>query len=225
MRLPVMVFVAFAAFAALIAMAAGCGAFSRRPLPEFRAIVRVESDPGQPMAGAQLEYGKQPIGATDAAGLVELSLRGRDGQVFDLSVHCPKGYASPSKPVAVTVRRLSDVKTLPEYHVQCPPLLRTVVVAVRAVNGPNLPVVFLGRERTRTDASGAAHLVLQVPPNQAVELSLDTGGARGLEPRSPRARFDVRDQDDVFVLEQRFEVERKRRRMGGGRRPPGPRPL
>jgi hypothetical protein len=35
----------------------------------------------------------------------------------------------------------------------------------------------------------------------------------------------VRDEDDVFVLEQTFEAEKKRRGHGGRRRPPGPQPL
>jgi hypothetical protein len=68
-------------------------------------------------------------------------------------------------------------------------------------------------------------LVLQVPPNQPVQLALDTSSVKDLRPKSPSAIFEVRDEDDVFVLEQKFEVERKRRPRRGGGRPPGPRPL
>lgn len=202
----------------------GCGAFRAAPLPAFRALVRIEGDPGQAIAGARLAFKNRDVGVSDGSGLVELALRGRDGQVFDLTVACPNGYRSPAKPLAVTVRKLSEAKTLPEYHVQCPPLLRTIVVAVRAVNGPDLPVVFLGRERTRTDASGAAHLVLQVPPNQSLQVTLDTTAAKDLRPKNPAATFEVGEEDEVLVLEQRFEVER-RAVASRIRRSSGPTPL
>jgi hypothetical protein len=193
----------------LAILVTGCGVFRAGPLPVFRALVRVQGDPGQAIAGARLAFKNKAVGTTDTSGLVELALRGRDGQVFDLTVACPNGYRSPTKPLAVTVRKMMESQSLPEYHVQCAPLLRTVVVAVRAVNGPNLPVVFLGRERTRTDASGAAHLVLQVPPNQSLQVQLDTSGAKDLSPKSPTATLEVTDEDKVMVLEQRFEVERR----------------
>jgi hypothetical protein len=66
--------------------------------------------------------------------------------------------------------------------------------------------------------------VLQVPPNQSVQVKLDTTASSDLRPRSPTATFDIEDQDDVIVLEQRFEVERKyvrRARTQSG----GPTPL
>lgn len=208
----------------LAILSTGCGVFSAPPQPVFRAIVRVEGDPGQPIAGARLAFKAKDVGVTDGTGHVELALKGRDGQVFDLTVTCPNGYRSPTKPVPVTLRKLAATKSLPQFHVQCPPQLRTVVVAVRAVNGPNLPIVFLGRERTRTDQSGAAHLVLQVPPNQSVQLQLDTSGDKNLMPKSPTTSFEVSDKDEVVVVEQTFEVERPRVKVfrgGGG----GPRPL
>jgi hypothetical protein len=203
----------------------GCSVFAPKPLPTFRALVVVEGDPGQAISGARISFKNREIGVTDEAGRVELALRGRDGQVFDLGLACPEGYSAPPKPLAVTVRKLADARSLPEYRVQCSPLLRTVVVAVRAVNGPNLPVVFLGRERTRTDESGAAHIVLQVPPNQAVQVKLDTSGSSNLRPASPVATFDIEETDDVIVLEQRFEVERKVVRGRRGGRSRGPTPL
>jgi len=202
----------------------GCSLFSPQQLPTFRALVHVEGDPGQAISGARLSHKNREIGVTDGNGTVELALRGRDGQVFELAIGCPEGYRAPAKGLVVTVRKLAEENTMPEYRVQCAPMLRTVVVAVRAENGPNLPVVFLGRERTRTDQSGAAHLVLEVPPNQSVQVKLDTSESSDLRPRSPTATFDIQDQDDVIVLEQRFEVERKYVRRGRTRSS-GPTPL
>ena len=205
--------------AALAPLALAC---APKAAPSYRALLRIQGDPGRPIAGANISYKDKSIGITNSEGVVELKLKGRDGQVFDLVVTCPNGYQSPPKPIPITIRRLAEPDAMPEYHASCPPLLRNVVVAVRAVNGPGLPVVFLGKERTRTDASGAAHLLLQVPPNQSIQLALDTSGSERLRPKSPAATFEVRNDDEVFVLEQKFSEERPRVARGGWRRSGGP---
>lgn len=208
-----------------VALAAGCNMFKPPPPPSFQATIRVEGDPGQPLAGAQVLYKSKQIGATDTTGALQFKLKGSEGQVFDLTVKCPDGYESPSKPLAVTLRKLADPKAQPEYQVQCPPSLRTVVVAVRADNGPNLPVIYLGRERTRTDQSGAAHLVLQVPPDQAIQVKLDTSDAKDLRPESPTQTFQVKQANDVFVMDQAFKIERKYVPRYSRPKPSGPKPL
>jgi hypothetical protein len=210
-----------------VVLASGCNLLKPPPPPTFQALIKVEGDPGQPIAGTEVLFKGKQIGITNQAGALEFKLKGSEGQVFDLIVKCPQGYVSPSKPLTVTLRRLADPKATPEYRVICQPSLRTIVVAVRADNGPNLPVVYLGRERTRTDQSGAAHLVLQVPPNQPVQLKLDTTEATDLRPESPTQTVPVKNADDVIVLEQAFEVQRKRV-VRGGRikpKPSGPTPL
>ena len=108
----------------------------------------------------------------------------------------------------------------------CPKSSRAVVVAVRADSGPNLAVMYLGREVARTDVSGAAHVFLEVPPNQVFQLAIstDTDGAKDLRPQSPTATFEVKQADDVFVFDQKFKVERKKVR-GGRAKPKGPTPL
>jgi len=52
--------------------------------------------------------------------------------------------------------------------------MRRVVVAVRAENGPNLPVMYLDRAVTRTDAGGAASFALEVPPGSQFTVALNT---------------------------------------------------
>lgn len=211
--------------AGLLAAATGCNLFKPPPPPSFQATIRVEGDPGQPLAGTQIVFKNKQIGVTDAAGVLQFKLKGSEGQVFDLNVKCPDGYESPTKPVSVTLRKLADPKAQPEYRVQCPPSLRTVVVAVRAENGPNLPVVYLGKERTRTDQSGAAHLVLQVPPNQVLQVKLDTSESKSLKPESPTQTFEVKQADDVFVLDQTFKIERKYTPRYHKKKASGPTPL
>jgi hypothetical protein len=214
----------YASLGALL-LTTGCNLLKPPPPPTFQATIRVEGDPGQPLAGTQVLYKNKQIGMTDATGLVTFKLKGNDGQVFDLMVKCPPGYESPTKPLSVTLRKLTDPKAQPEYSVKCPPTLRTIVVAVRAANGPNLPVVYLGRPRTKTDQSGAAHLVLQVPPNQPVQLKLDTAEYKDLRPESPSQSLQVKDADEVIVLDQEFKVEKKVVPRAYVKKSSGPKPI
>src|SRR5207247_1568943 len=96
---------------------------------------------------------------TDVEGMGKIQLAGNEGDIFDIAVACPEGFRSPAKPVHVVLHRLAEADKTPEYAVSCPPTTRTVVVAVRADNGANLPVRYLGREVARTDSSGVAHFV------------------------------------------------------------------
>jgi hypothetical protein len=86
-----------------------------------------------------------------------------------------------------------------------------LVVAVRAQNGLNLPLRYLGREIARTDESGVCHALLQLPPSESVTLTLDTSGADKLRPKSPEFKFTVPPHDEVVVFDQSFarEVEPK----------------
>ena len=92
----------------------------------------------------------------------------------------------------------------------CPPTLRRVVVAVKAENGPNLPVVYLNKVITRTDVSGAAHFALEVAPGAQFQVTLDTGENTKLKPPSPSKPFTVPQHDDILVFDQKFEVEKTR---------------
>ena len=87
-----------------------------------------------------------------------------------------------------------------------------VVIGIRAENGSNLPVTYLGKEVGRTDACGTAHIVLSVKANEQLALVLDTksGGDKApkLRPESPSLTFVAKDQDDFVTLEQKSEVEK-----------------
>ena len=186
-----------------------CKLFEPPPAPTYESTVKVEGDPGQPIAGAKITYKGEKVGTTNNEGRLKLRLKGAEGEVFDLMVACPQGYQSPTKPLPVTLRKVAEQGAMPEYKVSCPPTTRTVVVAVRAENGPNLPVRDLGREVARTDQSGAAHVKLSVSPNQALQLSLDTTEEKNLRPQSPTQQFEVKNADEVFVFDQTFKVERR----------------
>lgn len=211
--------------AALAPLALACKALEPPPPPPQIIQIRVESDPGRPLAGADILYNGQTVAQTGPDGVGKLRLGGRDGELFDIKVVCPQGYASPERPIQVMLRRLADSDKTPEYTTSCPPSTRTVVVAVRADNGPDLPVTYLGREVGRTDDSGAAHVLLKLQPGEQFELTLDTR-SKGSEisPQNPAQTFSVGQRNDVFTFDQKFErvVARPKRYYGGRPKPTGP---
>lgn len=211
--------------ASLTIAGSGCDLFRPPPQKPFDARIRVFSDPGQPLRGAEVMFKNKRIGVSDEAGVVNFRLKGAEGQMYDLNVKCPDGYMSPSKPVSITLRKNVDTATRPEYEVDCPKATRSVVIAVRADSGPNLPVLYLGAVKGHTDQSGAAHIALDVPPNQMFQLQISTDAVKDLRPQNPTATFEVKQSDEIFVFEQKFKLEHKRVYRGGPAKSSGPKPL
>lgn len=188
----------------------GCSSLEKPPPPPIQVRVTVESDPGHPLPGVTILRENRELGVTSADGTVIVPLRGAEGDTVDLAVRCPAEYQSPQKPISVLLRRTSEQKVA-EYRALCPPLFRNVVVAVRAENGPNLPVMYLGQMYARTDASGAAHFMVRVRPYEQFDVTLATTekGNEGLRPQNPAKAFVVKAQDEVMFFDQRFQVEKK----------------
>ncbi len=178
----------------------------------FAADMRITSDPDHGIGGAELSHAGNRLATTDSEGRAHLSLHGAEGDNVALSVQCPAGFQSPAEPITFALRRLSEGSRAPSFAAQCAPLTRSVVVGIRAENGPNLPVTYLGKEIARTDASGAAHVVLNVKASEPVTVGLYTkaGGDKRprLRPENPTLTFVPKEKDDFVTLEQKFEVER-----------------
>ncbi len=198
-----------------IGLSAGCKSFSSLsldppPPPPFRVAVVVEGDPGRPIAGATVQRSTKVLATTGADGRAELSLKGDDGEIIDADVKCPEGFQSPQKPLSVRLARLSEGSRAPEFRIACPPTMRHLVLAIKAENGPNLPVTYLGKVVAKTDASGAAHVAIDLPPGTGFNVGLDTSDATKLKPQNPSKPFTVGQTDDIFVWEQKFDVEKKK---------------
>jgi hypothetical protein len=187
-----------------------CSALDPVVPPPQEIVVRVTGDPGQPLEGATLQYSGKQLAKSDGNGVAQFKLDGKDGDSYDLQVSCPSGFLSPSKPLQVRIKRLADDTTKPEFDVSCLPTSRTVVVAIRAENGPNLPVLHLGKEVSRTDGAGAAHVMFTMKPHESINLVLSTQGTDRLRPQNPAASFTVRESDDIFIFDQKFELEKKK---------------
>jgi hypothetical protein len=179
------------------------------PEPTYRFLVRVESDPGVPLAGAVVEHDGRPLGASDARGALQLALRGPAGTQLALLVRCPSGSRTSAQTLSVALRPWTDPARQPEYAARCRPERRSLVVAVRAINAPNVPLRYLGREIARTDARGAAHGLLELPADSSAKLVLDTSAPehRWLRPRNPELKLSVPDYDDVVLFDQPFVVD------------------
>jgi len=192
----------------LVLAGAGCG---EPPPPQpFVVAVRVESDRGVPVAGANVTRGDRPLGTTGADGLATLKIAGAEGETAEVTVACPEGFQSPPKPASIRLTRLAEKSKVPEYSVACPPLTRRVVVAIRADNGPNLPVVYLDKTVTRTDASGAASFALEMPPGSQFTVALNTSERKDIKPINPSRLFVVTGRDEIFLFDQKFDVEKKK---------------
>jgi hypothetical protein len=189
----------------------GCGRAA--PISQAHSVVvQAETSAHEPLAGVEVWRQGSVVGKTNATGSLTLKLEGSEGQRFELEARCPATYVPERQPVSVTVRRLVGTRKLPTYRVDCQPSTRTTVVAVRAANGPDLPVMYLGREVARTDSSGVAHVALTLRPGERYELLLDTAG-KPLTPKNPRAVFVVGSEDELVFFDQRFQS----RKPSGGR--------
>ncbi len=200
----------------------GCSV-QAKPRP-YDCVVLVTSDPGQALPGVELTRDGARVGVTTEHG-ARLALLGKEGEVAVLDVRCPEGFRAPEQPLQIPLKRFADTQHTPEYSVVCAPKLRLVVVAIRADHGASLPVMYLGQPVARTDASGAAHVALRLPPNSQFELTLATTQpeAARLRPQNPTARFVVPDGDELLALDQPFSFEKaKPKGVAKVRAPVGP---
>lgn len=191
---------------AVVALLPGCFESPPPPAP-YKALIKVSGDPGRPLFGATVTSGKSEPVVSDVNGRAMLVFNGSEGEIREINVTCPVGHQQTRKPVEVRLTRLVG-DAIPTYEVACPPLRRRVVIAVRAENGPYLPVKYLNQVVATTDAGGAAHFALDIEPG-TFSVLLDTSARTDLKPPSPGKILSVGEQDDILVLDQKFDVIRR----------------
>lgn len=174
--------------------------------PEFPITVSVYGDARRPLADVELYDQKKLVGKTNAAGRVDLKLTGKEGGTVSLRVKCPVTFKSPEKSIVVGLRLMSPGSPAPKFEAECVPLVRTVVVGLRAENGPNLNIIRLNQVVGRTDGQGVAHLSMQVSPGEQVALTLNTSDNSFLRPQNPTLSFVAADRDEMLLLEQKFTL-------------------
>jgi hypothetical protein len=159
-------------------------------------------------------FGGHDVGKTGERGSLALAIHGTEGEHVALTVACPEGYQSRGNPIDVVLHRLSEPGRKPEYDVACRPVTRSLVIVVRADQGPRLPVLYLGKEVARTDESGAAHALVKAPASEDVEVTISTSDAANqrLRPQSPSMKFVAADQGDIKLFSVKFTQEPEKRR-------------
>lgn len=214
---------AIAALIGSIAALTGCEGEARSS-ETYPVRIAVQSDPGKVVAGAVLKLNTRELATSDATGIATLNLTGREGDSVDVTVACPEGYESPSKPISIRLTQRGGSSKAPEYPAVCAPGFRNVVVAVRADNGARIPVTYLGKPIARTDEAGAAHVLLRMRPGDQFELGLDTTGFPKHHPQQPKASFAVGSAaDELQHFDVRFEVDKPKAIVR--RAPQGPKRL
>jgi hypothetical protein len=191
------------------------------PPPAVAITVRARSETGAPVANADVFAGPTKVAHTDRDGSATLYITGAEGDTFFVRVDCPQGFRSPNEPLSVRRLGIAAATSVPEYDVICHELRHTMVVAVRAEGGPDLPVLYLGKEVARTDRSGAAHVTIAMDVHERIELMLGTAGKENekIHPQNPVSVFEMPDHDDIQVFPVTFtrDVKKAPPRAGGRR--------
>jgi hypothetical protein len=184
------------------------GCQHQAPMPRgYEIRIDGENGGGGALHGVEIWKGNRSLGKTSAEGSLRLKLNGSDGQLLELEARCPTDFLPERQTLSITLRRLQDPRRVPVYRVDCGPATRTTVVVVRATNGADLPVTYLGRELARTDSSGVAHVTLTLRPGERYELGLNTRD-QALSPKNPRAVFVAGNDDELVFFDQRFQRKR-----------------
>jgi len=215
----------------LAALAVACS--DPPPPPVFPVTFLAEADPGVPLAGVTVTVaGAQPA-VTGADGTVRIQLSGEEGTAVPVQATCPPGHRDAPALSPIVLRTMVAVGGTPaaglRVGISCLPSIRHGVVVVRAggtgaAPRMGLPVMVEGREVAQTDASGVAHVSLDMAPGQSFRVLLATATASPmLRPQDPQLTFVFPDSDEIFAFDQNFSEEappeaphRQRRRV----RPP-----
>lgn len=204
-----------------IVLAAGCT--EAKPDTVLAVFdLAAESDPGAPLEGVWITVDGQPVGRSSATGPLRTSIARPPGTTIRVEHDCPAGFRDPVEPKLVKLSHDQGVggaaSPVIELALPCPPSERVVVIAVRAENGADLPVLLDDRVESRTGSTGVAHLSTTAPPGTELSVRLDTSERPKLVPQNPRRVFEVPDSDEAFLFDQRFEIEKPTRRKRKPRR-------
>ncbi|UJR82141.1 hypothetical protein [Sandaracinus amylolyticus] len=208
-----------------LGLCAACGApppsRARVALP---VVFAAERDPGEPLAGVRVHVAGDDHGVTGEDGTLRVMIDETEGARLAIAAECPAGHRSAEVADEIVVRAVESLRgEEPRLHypIRCAPTERRVALLVRTGGEADLPVRVAGREVARTDAAGAAQVVLAMAPGSAFRVTLGTEGDERLRPVDPVRAFTVGDRDEIVVLDQHFEHVRGR----SGRRPtPEPEP-
>lgn len=185
-------------------LATGCSnVLGEPPTQAFSFTIRVASDDGTPIPGAEIGTTSSRVATTDKAGHARVEVSGREGDRRPFVVRCPSEFQSPAPPLLISLHHNAEGATNAIYSASCVPFKRSVVVAVRLEGGAGLPIYYLDEAVARTDESGAAHFVVQAVPGEPFRIAVHTREVdEDLRPIDPTAELSVGAADDIVLFEQ-----------------------
>jgi hypothetical protein len=175
-----------------------------RPTFEFAATARIDGVTA--LAGVEVSAAGRALGKTNTDGTVRARLRGKEGARVKIAAKCPNGYRLQSAPQEVILRRFRNIDnsaSVTRISIECAPTQRTAALVIRT--RPNISILIDGKKVAHTDSDGVAHASLELPPNTAFEVTLDTSAHPNLRPRNPATRLTLLDRDEVFPVEYEFK--------------------
>ncbi|MFO0681746.1 MAG: hypothetical protein U0234_06835 [Sandaracinus sp.] len=204
------------------------------PPPVFPITFLAQADPGVPLPGVQIRLAGAEPTVTGADGSVRMELSGVEGTPVSVAATCPEGHRPAPALAPIVLRTTYGVGGAPapglRVSISCPPMTRHGVVVIRAggagqATRAGLPVMIEGREVARTDASGVAHVSLEMAPGQSFRVLLATATASPtLRPQDPELTFVFPDSDEIFAFDERFDEAAPVRPPPRGPRHPHPPP-
>jgi hypothetical protein len=189
----------------------------RSPDAPRRAVLDfvVESDPGVGLVGALVVVEGERVGQSDSNGFLRASVDAMPGSLIRIEHDCPEGYADPLEAKHLRLRDYEVVSAASpspmEITLECRPERRVGAFVVRARNGSDLPVLLNGEVVAMTNSSGVAHFSTSAPAGSEYVVQIDTMRNPRLLPRSPTRLFTLPDHDEIFVVDQSFEVAKRSR--------------
>ncbi|TFH30844.1 MAG: hypothetical protein E4H00_04460 [Myxococcales bacterium] len=184
----------------------------------FSIVFVVESDPGVRIGAASVFIDGDHVGQSDSNGLVRTTVHGESGRRLRIEHDCPDGHEAPSARKTLRLREYealgSSERVAMEITLRCVPTERLAAFVIRAKNGADLPVLLNGEEVARTNSSGVAHFSVRSVPGADYKVELDARGRPSVLPSLPMPLFTQPDADDIFILNQSFEVRSEPRSRG-----------
>ena len=194
---------------------------SRSVARPFSIVFIVESDPGLPLQGVNVLVDGKSIGKTDSNGSVRAEVLAIPGARLRIEQQCPEDYRAAEDSKSIRARRFETVEEAAPSTIQmtlkCKPLRRLAVFIVTARGGPDLPVLIDGHNAGRTNELGVAQISRWGVPGTDYALEIDTREDPRLLPRSPVHVFTLPDAHEIFVVNESFQLQ-ERRRSGHRRR-------
>jgi len=191
---------------------------SPSPLRSSALVFVVESDPGVRLGGADVFVNGAPVGQSDSNGLLQTSIGSQSGPRLRIEHDCPVGYEDPTEPKILGLRKFQGLNAsgplAMEITLRCRPEKRLAAFVVRAKNGPDLPVILDGKRVSRTNRSGVAHFSAWGVAGTEYVVELDTREHPRMVPRLPTHLFTLPDVDEIFVVNESFDIEKEPKRRG-----------